>query len=273
MPADTFTDKSPVLYIPHGGGPLPLLGDVHHRALVDFLQKLPGKLGRPSAILLISAHWEEEVVTITSGAEPALIYDYYGFPDEAYELKYPAKGDPGLSVKIGNLLEASGIETRLDEQRGFDHGMFVPLKLMYPQADIPCVQLSLRNDMDAASHIALGKSLAALRQQNILIIGSGLSFHNMQTFFASGKESKSSSIEFDNWLVETCTSNKISTNEREQRLLKWQDAPSANFCHPREEHLLPLHVCYGIACKETAIANLIFNDDLLGHRVSGLLWH
>ena len=146
------------------------------------------------------------------------------------------------------LVEAGGMRARLDTQRGFDHGMFVPLKLMYPQAQIPCVQLSMLSSLDPAKHIALGKSLAALREKNVLIVGSGMSFHNLRAFFSPRLSSIGERSEaFDRWLVETCTSRELSSEEREKRLVAWEQAPFARFCHPREDHLLPLHVCYGAA--------------------------
>ncbi|PSJ44690.1 dioxygenase [Zobellella endophytica] len=239
-----------VLYISHGGGPMPLLGDPDHSELVDSLTELAGTLRKPSAILVISAHWEESVPTITSGANPSLIYDYYGFPPESYEIVYPCPGEPTLARHIQQVLERAGFPARLDSQRGFDHGLFVPLKLMYPQADIPCVQLSLVNNMDADTHIAIGRALQALSHDNLLVIGSGFSFHNMRAFFAPNTpEIQASNQAFEDWLEETCSSTKLSEPERARRLAQWELAPHARFCHPREEHLLPLHVCYGLAEK------------------------
>jgi len=121
-----------VLFIPHGGGPLPLLGDKGHQELVDFLKHITPTLGRPSAILVISAHWEEDKAAITSGETPELIYDYAGFPNKAYKIKYPALGNPQLAEKIFNLLQNNGVEAKLDNNRGFDHGLFIPLKIMFP---------------------------------------------------------------------------------------------------------------------------------------------
>lgn len=272
MTRKTARALAPVLYLPHGGGPLPLLGDQSHTALIEFLKTVAGQLGTPAAILIISAHWEAAQASITSAAQPELIYDYSGFPPEAYEIQYPARGEPQLAAEIFDLLAASHIEARLDDQRGFDHGMFVPLKLMYPNADIPCVQLSLRKGLDPAAHIAMGKALAALRSKNILIIGSGMSYHNMSGFFAHTAESLAASEAFDNWLVETCTSQNMSRTESEQRLINWEAAPSARYCHPRAEHLLPLQVCYGIACVESETASVIFNKLVMGKRISSLLW-
>lgn len=261
---------SSVLYLSHGGGPLPLLGDEGHRHLIDFFREITPTLARPTAILVISAHWEERKPTITSGAFPALIYDYYGFPKESYEIEYPAPGSPKLANKIFNLLKSAGIEAELDDRHGFDHGLFVPLKMMYPDADIPCVQLSLVNSLQPEAHIRIGKALAALRADKVLIIGSGFSFHNLKAFFAaSTDESRSKNQAFEQWLIETCSSNRLTEEEREQRLNHWDAAPAARYCHPREEHLLPLHVCYGAA---GTAAKAVFEFEILGKMASAYLW-
>ena len=264
---------SPVLYLPHGGGPLPLLGDANHEALVTFLKDVVRRFDEPSAILVISAHWEEDQSTITGGSYPGIIYDYYGFPEASYKIQYPAPGDPQLAEEVLELVTSGGMRARLDMRRGFDHGVFVPLKLMYPQAQIPCVQLSMLSSLDPAEHIALGKSLVVLRKKNVLIIGSGMSFHNLRVFFSPGTAgTREKSAAFDRWLIETCTSHEISPEERENRLVEWERAPFARFCHPREDHLLPLHVCYGAACTETPAAEVVFNQEVMGARVTGLLW-
>ncbi len=263
---------SPVMFIPHGGGPLPLMGDKSHERLILFLKEIAEELGEPSAIVLISAHWEEDQPAITGASHPEIIYDYNNFPPETYKIKYPASGHPQLASQIQNMLKEIGIDAHIDDERGFDHGMFVPLKLIYPDAHIPCVQLSLLADLNPASHIELGKSLARLRQENILIIGSGLSFHNMSAFFSSDTSNKHKNIDFDNWLLETCSSESLSPADREARLIDWENAPHARYCHPREEHLLPLHVCYGAACEESPLARIVFNDEVLGQRITGLIW-
>ena len=196
----TSTQQGSVLFIPHGGGPMPLLGDKSHQDLVTFLKSSQTLIKKPKAILMISAHWEENVATITSNATPELIYDYYGFPKQAYQIEYPAAGDPELAHKVLNLLKAQDIETKLDPQRGFDHGMYVPLKLIYPEADIPCVQLSLLKNLDAQQHINIGKALNALLDENILIVGSGFSFHNMEEFRApTASDSKNEA--FEAWMA------------------------------------------------------------------------
>lgn len=272
MASASSETRSRVLYLPHGGGPLPVLGDERHKNLTAFLRGAAEELGKPSAVLVISAHWEEDEPTITSANHPGMIYDYYGFPPESYEIQYPAPGEPRLAEKLHALIEAGGAKAKLDDQRGFDHGLFIPLLLMYPEARIPCVQLSLIKNLSPAAHIALGKAIADLRKQNVLIVGSGMSFHNMKAFFVSNDESNDACNQFDSWLRETCTAAGLSTEEREQRLLEWVKAPAARFCHPREEHLLPLHVCYGAASAETPIARVTFNQEVMGKRVTALLW-
>ena len=268
--SETNVPLSPVLFLSHGGGPMPLLGDASHHQLIQFTQEITQSFATPSAILVISAHWEEAQPTITSAAFPSLIYDYNGFPKEAYEIKYPASGAPELANKMFNLLNSAGIAAKLDDQRGFDHGVFVPLKLMYPQADIPCVQLSLVNSLKPNQHIQIGKALADLRKENVLIIGSGFTFHNMRVFFsATTNESQEKNVAFEQWLVDTSSSKQYTEAQREQRLIHWENAPAARYCHPREEHLLPLFVCYGAA---GAAAKQVFELEILGKMSSAYIW-
>ncbi len=258
------------LYISHGGGPLPLLGDAGHQAMVNLLRQIASDMPKPTAILLISAHWEKGQPTITSAAQPELIYDYYGFPEESYSINYPALGEPNLAKVVFTVLEAKGLQPEMDNSRGFDHGMFVPLKIMYPDADIPCVQLSLVNSLDPAIHIQIGQALAGIHYENLLIIGSGFSFHNMKAFFTSGgDQDKTMNEAFEAWLIATCSSDMKDEAVRKQLLTDWAQAPHARYCHPREEHLLLLHVCYGVnksACRE------FFQLDILGKRASFYLW-
>jgi len=267
-------NKNPgqILYIPHGGGPLPLLGDMAHAELIEFLKTIPNKLRKPLAIVVISAHWEERIPTITSAQTPEMIYDYYGFPDESYKLKYTAPGNPELAEEVLNILNKNGIPAKKDESRGYDHGLFIPLMLMYPDADIPCIQISQLKSLDSKEHINLGKALAKLMEKDILVIGSGLSFHNMREFFNISSEADQKAIEFNNWLIETCIDENLSKDERERRLIEWENAPSARFCHPREEHLLPLHVCFGIAIANNFKAELVFNGTVIKKRASAFLW-
>ena len=265
------TPNHQILFLSHGGGPLPLLGDEGHREMVACLPRIAAEhLDRPSAILVVSAHWEARVPTLTSGSRPPLIYDYYGFPEESYRITYPCPGAPALAGAIRDALGTAGFAPVLDSERGFDHSLFVPLKLMYPEADIPCVQLSLLQSLDPAEHLQLGAALASLRHEGLLVVGSGFSFHNLRTFFAPDTpESRSRNEAFEAWLIETCSSPDLAEDERARRLEQWAQAPHARYCHPREEHLLPLHVCYGMAgsaCTEH------FELDIMNKRASLYLW-
>jgi len=265
----SLESKTQIVYFSHGGGPLPILGDPGHKAMVDFMTRLPSQLKKPDFILVISAHWEESVATLLGAQSPPMFYDYYGFPEQAYEITYPAPGSPELADKIARLLEKTGIPARIDPQRGFDHGLFIPLKMMYPQADIPCLQLSLIRGLNPMAHIALGRALRGLIGENILVIGSGFSFHNLRAFsWQSLGAPDPANDAFQDWLIEVCT-GPLPQLDREGRLIAWENAPSARYCHPREEHLLPLHVCLGMADKP---ARLVFDDQILGKRSLAFLW-
>jgi aromatic ring-opening dioxygenase catalytic subunit (LigB family) len=237
----------PVVFVPHGGGPWPFV-DVgfgspaeldalaaYLRALHD-LPKTP-----PKALLVISAHWEEPAPTVMTAAHPPMLYDYQGFPAAAYEIQWPAPGDPALAKTVRTLLAAAGFETREDAKRGFDHGTFVPLKLAYPNADVPVVQLSLVRGLDPAVHIAMGRALAPLRDEGVFIVGSGMTYHNLRAFTGAARPAADA---FDAWLQKATTS---APSERDAQLLAWTNAPSARAVHPREEHLLPLMVIAGAA--------------------------
>lgn len=262
--------KTDILFLSHGGGPMPLLGDPGHREMVDRLGEIADTLRKPDAILLISAHWEASEPTITSGARPPLIYDYHGFPPESYRIEYPAPGEPELAGQVHSVLGQAGLPARLDDERGFDHGLFVPLKIMYPDADVPCVQLSLVNSLDAGLHLAIGQALQALDYKNLLVIGSGFSFHNMRAFFTPNTDDvRARNQAFEDWLEETCTDAGMDESERANRLAHWSQAPYARFCHPREEHLLPLHVCYGLAARP---ADARVPAVMLGKQASMFYW-
>lgn len=262
--------KPRVLFLSHGGGPLPLLGDPAHSEMVAHLEALAKRLERPSAILVISAHWEAHVPTLTSGSKPPLIYDYYGFPQESYAIEYPCPGEPGLAASVKRALDGAGFAARLDDTRGLDHGVFVPLKIMYPAADIPCVQLSLLEGLDASAHVRIGRALAKVAHDGLLVIGSGFSFHNMKAFFTpETAQTSAMNTSFEQWLIDTLGDAGIAEPERARRLEMWEQAPFARYCHPREEHLLPLHVCYGLvqtACRE------YFELEILHKKSSMYLW-
>ena len=267
---DHRTHDNRIVYISHGAGPLPVLGDADHVEMVENLKHLAATMPKPSAIVLVSAHWEEPRPMVTSGPHPPLYYDYYGFPPEAYEIEYPAPGHPGLEQEVHRALDSAGFGCGLETKRGFDHGMFIPLMLMYPEADVPCVQLSLVRGLNPAEHIRMGEALADLKHQNVLILGSGFSFHNMQAFFTPDTDrTRAWNEAFNGWLVETCSDGGMDEAERRDRLTHWDAAPHARYCHPREEHLLPLHVCYGAAgrpCSE------YFGLTILGKKASVFVW-
>ena len=258
------------LFLSHGGGPLPLLGDDAHAEMVSCLKDIAATIARPSAIIVVSAHWEARTATVTSGDRPGLIYDYSGFPEESYRIEYPCPGNPRLSGAIARQLQQAGIAAGSDSARGFDHGLFVPLKIMYPEADIPCVQLSLIKGLDPLAHMKLGRALQDLGDESLLLIGSGFSFHNMKAFFAAETdESRSANQSFERWLLDTCSDKEISEEQRGQRLADWEAAPFARYCHPREEHLLPLHVCYGYAASACSRSYALH---ILNKKTSMYLW-
>lgn len=240
----------PAIYIPHGGGPWPFvdgLGPRHEWAPLEvYLRSLITSLPeRPRALLIVSAHWEEPNVTLMTGAHPPMLYDYYGFAPAAYELEWPAPGAPELAPRVRELLEGAGFSVHENATRGFDHGTFIPMMLSVPDADIPVLQVSLLRSLDPEAHLALGRALAPLRDEGVLIIGSGSSYHNMRGF--GHPSSAEPSLEFDQWLGQSVV---LSREAREQRLRDWRSAPSADHCHPREEHLLPLHVVAGAARED-----------------------
>lgn len=262
-------NQAPVLYLPHGGGPLPLLNDPNHQMLTQFITGLGHKLATPAAILVISAHWETAQPTLTAADNPALLFDYSGFPPESYQLSYPAPGAPQLAAQIAEKLQQAGFNPQLNTNRGWDHGVFVPLLMLRPQADIPVLQLSLLKGLDPATHIALGEAISFLRQQNVLIIGSGMSFHNMQAFFRQDLVRDAQVEAFNQYFIDSLQPQH-SYAEQAKRLINWQQAPDARLMHPREEHLLPLHVCFGAAKGSTA--QLLFNDKVLHKTVLAFGW-
>ncbi|NJN47003.1 MAG: dioxygenase [Candidatus Competibacteraceae bacterium] len=265
-----MTQKPKALFLSHGAGPMPLLGDAGHREMVSCLKTIAANIPKPDALLVVSAHWEEQIPTITAGKNPSLIYDYFGFPEESYAIQYPCVGDPALADEIQQLLGNASIEAGLDDKRGLDHGVFVPLKIMYPEANIPCVQLSLVNTLDPSRHIAIGHALRTLSQQNVLVIGSGFSFHNLKAFFITDTiESRAQNHSFEEWLMNTCCNTDYSEEKRAQQLVRWSDAHGARYCHPREEHLLPLHVCYGVA---QAACSKWFKLTIMNKESSMYLW-
>lgn len=245
---DRAATRMPTIFIPHGGGPCFFMDWEPRDAwgqMATYLRGIAAGLPQaPKAIVMVSAHWLEADVTVTSGPQPGLIYDYYGFPPHTYELRYPAPGNPQLAERLLALLGQAGIPARADAQRGFDHGMFIPLLLMFPQADIPVVQLSLKTSLDPAAHLAIGAALQSLRDDGVLIVGSGMSFHNMRGY--GDPRFGPISDSFDAWLTAAVQAEPAA---RQQALTDWELAPGARLCHPprAEEHLLPLMVAAGAA--------------------------
>lgn len=241
------TSRLPTFYLSHGGGPcfwmdFPKPFGLHafdplRDYLAGLLQSLPY---RPSAVLVISAHWEEAVPTVGMAAKPGMLFDYYGFPPHTYQLKYPAPGSPEVAARVQSLLMAARIAASADDKRGFDHGVFVPMLIVDPDAKIPVVTLSLKRGLDPAQHLAIGAALVSLRDEGVLIIGSGNSYHNLQSFF-DGMPHEAE--KFDAWLNSTVTDSDPA--KRNAGLTEWEKAPAARLCHPREEHLLPLMVAAG----------------------------
>lgn len=255
----------PVVFLPHGGGPWPFVktpfGSVEELALLCAYIEGVGRLAEPKALLVVSAHWEEAVPTVMSGPAPSMLYDYYGFPPESYAIQWPAPGSPGLAGRVRALLAGAGFETAEDRERGFDHGVFVPLKLAFPDAGVPTVQLSLIHNLDPGRHIALGRALQPLRHEGVLIIGSGMTFHNLRAF--GDPKSVPVSEAFDAWLRDAATRPQA---ERDARLTDWASAPSARLAHPREEHLLPLMVVAGAAGADAG--HVTYNGSVMGARLS-----
>lgn len=261
------TERMPVVYLPHGGGPWPFVetgfGDPRElKALSDYLRSLSAlPKSTPTAVLVISAHWEESIPAVMTSAQPPMLYDYYGFPPASYELTWPAPGDPQLALRVRQLLDRAGFKSKEDAQRGFDHGTFVPLMLTWPEANIPTIQLSLRRGLDPAEHLAMGRALAPLRDEGVFILASGMSYHDLRGGF--GPNAARISDTFDAWLGELAT---LPVAKRNGRLTEWTKAPAARQAHPREEHLLPLMVIAGAAGDDRA--EIAWNGTFGGWRLS-----
>jgi aromatic ring-opening dioxygenase catalytic subunit (LigB family) len=258
--------KLPTYFLPHGGGPCFFMewdppGTWNN--MEEWLRDMGSRV-KPKAIVVISGHWEEDAFCLTSNPHPQLIYDYQGFPPETYEIKYDAPGSPALAAEIQGLLKIAGLPARLDAKRGWDHGVFIPFKVIYPHADIPIVQMSLHETLDPELHIRAGAALESLRAQNVLIAGSGMSYHNLRKFIRGGGETIRASDQFDKWLTEAVT--QPDAKKRSERLCKWDTAPSAHDAHPREEHLIPLMVAAGAAGADPG--KKVYEDRVMGAALS-----
>jgi aromatic ring-opening dioxygenase catalytic subunit (LigB family) len=265
-----MASRLPTLFIPHGGGPCfsmePAAG--LPRDLWDgmgaYLRGLADAVGqRPKAVLMVSGHWETPRPTLNIGAQPPLLFDYYGFPEHTYRLSYPAPGAPDLADRVAGLLDAAGFTPDVEAARGFDHGVFVPLMLVYPDADIPVLQLSLQENLDPAQHLAIGAALAPLRDEGVLIVGSGMSYHNLRELFSGRGDDEAQA--FDTWLTEAATDPDPAV--RAAKLTAWEIAPGARAAHPQAEHLLPLMVAAGAAGNDPGART--YSDHLLGKALSG----
>ncbi len=240
--------RQPAIFLPHGGGPCFFMDwtwgpadtwEKTRRFLAGLEATLPE---RPRAMVVVSGHWEEVAFAVGTAARPELIFDYSGFPEHTYRLTWPAPGEPALAAEVQRLLIGAGLPAAADAGRGYDHGVFVPLKVAFPEAQIPVVTLSLQRSLDPGLHLAAGRALAPLREQGVLIVGSGMSFHNMRGFLHP--ETPERSAAFDGWLTAAVESPAA---ERDGLLTRWAEAPHARYAHPREEHLLPLMVVAGAA--------------------------
>jgi aromatic ring-opening dioxygenase catalytic subunit (LigB family) len=253
--------RLPTFFLSHGGGPWPWLeGDFRRQfdKLEHSLEELPASLpARPKAILVVSGHWEEERFTVGSAERPGMLYDYGGFPRHTYEIRYAAPGSPEVANRVKELIEAAGLPAALDPDRGFDHGTFVPLAVMWPDADVPVVQLSIRRGYRPDEHIALGRALAPLREEGVLIVGSGLSFHNLRAF---GPAARDPSEAFDRWLEQSLAA---PPEDRARQLAHWDAAPASRVAHPQEDHFVPLLVAVGAAREEPA-TRIYHERDFMG---------
>lgn len=266
------TSRLPTIFLPHGGGPCFFMDWNPPDAwdeIAAWLRSLPDRLSAaPKALLVVSAHWEASAFTVTGHARPVLIYDYSGFPEHTYRIEYPAHGAPELAEKVRALLAEAALPAQMDAQRGFDHGVFIPLKVAFPDAAIPIVQLSLRAGLDPAEHWRAGKALCALRDEGVLIVGSGMSFHNMRRFrFGPPADVDADSVAFDRWLAATVVQPEPA---RSEALKRWSQAPGGRDSHPREEHLIPLHVVVGAAGDDPGVQS--FSGEVMGSAQSGFIF-
>jgi aromatic ring-opening dioxygenase catalytic subunit (LigB family) len=251
-----MSQRFPTYFISHGGGPWPWLRDMRRMFsnLEASLARIPSELPAvPKAVLSISGHWEGRDFAVMSSPRPPMVYDYSGFPPETYSIVYPAPGAPELAARTADLLRGAGLPTRLDPKQGFDHGTFAPLFVMYPEADVPVYQISLQSGYDPAAHFALGRALAPLRDEGVLILGSGLSYHNLRLF---GPAAKQPSTAFDGWLDRTLA---LDPAARTKALEQWDQAPYARVCHPEEDHFVPLFAALGAA--EGEVATRTYHDE------------
>ncbi|MDB6146271.1 MAG: aromatic ring-opening dioxygenase [Pseudomonas sp.] len=246
----------PSLFISHGSPMLALEPGASGPALARLAAEMP----KPKAIVIVSAHWESQDILVNGNPQPETWHDFGGFPAALFAVQYPAPGLPSLTAEVTELLTAAGLPARIDTQRPFDHGVWVPLSLMYPQADIPVVQVSLPSRQGPALQTRVGHALASLREQGVLVIGSGSITHNLRELdWHAGPESVEPwALEFRDWIVDKLASNDESALHDYRR-----QAPHAVRNHPSDEHLLPLYFARG-AGGEFSIAHQGFTMGALG---------
>ncbi len=251
----------PTYYISHGGGPWPWVPQMRatFAKLEDSLRRLAAEQAQtPRAVLMVSGHWETPDFAVMGAARPPMVYDYANFPEHTYRVTYPSPGaPPELAERTRALIEAAGLPSAIDPDRGYDHGVFVPMAVMYPEAEVPLYQVSLQHGYDPEAHFRLGRALAPLRGEGVLIVGSGLSYHNLANF---GPGAREPSAGFDAWLGETL---KAPPGERTARLLDWDSAPYARAAHAEEDHLVPLFAALG-AAEDAASTRIYHEADLRG---------
>jgi aromatic ring-opening dioxygenase catalytic subunit (LigB family) len=263
--------KMPVYFVSHGGGPWPYVESMRQMFAKTEreLAALPGRLPtKPKAVLVITGHWEAAAFTVSTADHPSMMYDYGGFPEHTYHIRYPAPGSPTLAARVKNLLSEADLPVREDPHRGFDHGTFVPLVVMYPDADVPVVMLSVKSTYDPEEHIRVGQALSPLRNEGVLIMGSGMTYHNMKGFGRDGAADIAetflkflgSAIAQPDWRV------------RNDRLTHWENAAGARLAHPREDHLIPLMVVAGAAGEDfgrEALVDRVFNVATASYEFGG----
>lgn len=249
--------RLPTYFISHGGGPWPYMPEMRARmqvleaSLADIPRQIPA---RPRAVLMVSGHWEAPQFRVMGNPHPPMVYDYHGFPVYTYSVRYQAPGAPDVARRVQQLGQAAGIAIQIDEQQGFDHGTFAPMAVIYPDADVPVLQLSLKAGYDPEQHLAIGRALSPLRDEGVLIIGSGLSYHNLRLM---GPAAQLPSTQFDHWLQQALLA--ATPAQRTALLLDWQHAPAARVSHPSEDHLIPLMVAVGAA--EDDSATLVYHEE------------
>jgi 4,5-DOPA dioxygenase extradiol len=235
----------PVLFLSHGSP----MHAIQPGAVREAWQRIARELPRPQAILIASAHWETDLPAVTGAARPETIHDFYGFPKPLYEIQYPAKGEPALASRAVSLLNDSGLKARADPGRGLDHGAWSPLLHMYPEADIPVVQVAVQTSLGPKHHLALGRALAPLADEGVLLIGSGHLTHNLRDRAAGGPAPYAA--RFQAWVKERIEARKLD-ELADYRSLS-QDGVRA---HPTDEHFLPLFFALGAAGEQYAAEQL-----------------